>query len=827
MKIAKLLFLFKIAFQNLKEKKIRSLLTMLSIALSVALVSSIVNDLYSDLYTSYNSGKASAGTWLYSYSQEGLEKASKVDKIVSKKKQSMKSLLGTAQLNEQFYIELYAQSDFDICPYYLYQGKYPTNDHEVLVTREYIYKTKHQIGDHIKMEFTDIDDTQKSFYKDLIITGIIQNNGARSDEEGYVDNFYILSSQKTSQYHVYVVTESITQQQLMDMEKIIGDGTWGDITLHPSDEIINTYLGKSIVSFERLDTSQCMMLACLFVMMFLTIQNIFVIDFKQRQYMFGLMSSMGATFFDLNLMVVLEVILYTLISCPIGLSMGYFGTKFIHDTCISMMLAQRSYTNMFPSPFITSPLVSFAVLFVTIVILSLSALSALKQIKKKEIIELIRNRYSSLIIHHQQKSLLLKSKHFWVPLSMKYQWIHRKKYYSILLTLIFSIIFFNVGSYSMSINDQLKNQTYRHDLLEVALQIDLSQYADHLDDIIHRVTEKNPQKMSTVSFSPPIGTCYSVSLDSLTHEYIENFSKVNQENIITEVIGVDEDLFKKVTGQKEPIFLNKRTLKVGTRKTKDIPIFEDHVPITLAFANDYLKDDVWVKDRLSFDVIPQGMYDIKDFGIENVSYNDDDMLYVVVVAPYSYFMDLYQNITMKKSIMTTIMINMYTNDKKGVKTSLVEDEGLDDYLTEVNDPMGENKTISYRSLIIQMMTIFMFLVCIMNLSIVVMSNIFERKNDYAILESLGIQYKDMKKMIYFENISLILLALIISIPTTIFIEGWMYYYQYTFLNTFQPSYQLLTIITISSIIVIILTSHFAYRSVIKQQIANKLKKNDF
>lgn len=36
-----------------------------------------------------------------------------------------------------------------------------------------------------------------------------------------------------------------------------------------------------------------------------------------------------------------------------------------------------------------------------------------------------------------------------------------------------------------------------------------------------------------------------------------------------------------------------------------------------------LKDDVWVKDRLSFVVIPQGMYDIKDFGIENVSYNDE------------------------------------------------------------------------------------------------------------------------------------------------------------------------------------------------------------
>ena len=61
-------------------------------------------------------------------------------------------------------------------------------------------------------------------------------------------------------------------------------------------------------------------------------------------------------------------------------------------------------------------------------------------------------------------------------------------------------------------------------------------------------------------------------------------------------IGIDEKVLEEVTGQSEPILLNKKIITEGTRNSRDIPIFNDGT-ITITMSYEYLIEDemTWIQ----------------------------------------------------------------------------------------------------------------------------------------------------------------------------------------------------------------------------------------
>ena len=140
--------------------------------------------------------------------------------------------------------------------------------------------------------------------------------------------------------------------------------------------------------------------------------------------------------------------------------------------------------------------------------------------------------------------------------------------------------------------------------------------------------------------------------------------------------------------------------------------------------------------------------------------------------------------------------------------------------------MNKNEYSLLNNAYTKIITYLSFTVCIINLAIIIVFNAYERQNDYAILQSLGIKNHDLKKMIFFENLCLVIIALVISIPMIIFIEGILFYYQYTYLNIFKPSYYTMLFMAVLVVIIALLATLLLYQMIKKKSIIEKIKGND-
>ena len=812
--INKLLYLLKISFLHLKQKKTRTLLTILSITLCMTLVSSVVNDLYSDLFSQYNYAVQSNGTWLFQCTSSSQETIEKLKKVVDFDQTLYRYHLGSTYLFDNYQVDLYSQDNFDMCPYYLYDGNYPTNKDEILVSRKFIALTKHQIGDVIQMSFVD-EATQRSYQRQMQITGVIQFRGVRQ-EVGYRDFIVTCSNETSSIYNLYVSPYNITEQQVDIIEKLIQSDRHGS-TFNNSQGIINQHMNQPVISYFDISFVQLILLICLLVIMYLTMTNIFIINSKERQHTYGLLESIGATFKDLFIVNIFEMFFYAFLSFPISMLLGYYGTKAIY--AYSEYCFLKNYETGFPSVYQTSLVINILIVVIGLIILFFAVMSALWRMRKQKVIHLIKEDYRNYQ-SKTKKSILLKSKRLYSTLSHQYQWTSLTKYVSILLTLIFTIIFFNISIYISSLSNQWVKESYPNPFLKVYLTLDLSKERNDIEDIISYISQYNDENYMEMTVD--LGALQSVSLDSLTDEYLQNSMTPSKEMINVSFYGVDPQLFEEVTNQKEPVIINEITKEVDTRKTKDISIFKEDIPIELSLSNNYVIDDEWYYDHLDMTIVPKGQYTFEDFGLSEQSVYREMFLDINVIAPYTYLLNLYDQIEQPGDSYIQLRMMLMNDHPDKLLEKLENDHDLKDYFIEYSIPSESSYTGSDQ-MIQFFMSVMIFIVCILNLGIVVLSNIFDRKNDYGILRSIGMNDTDLKKMIYQENISLITLALVIAVPVSILCERYLFYYQYPNLQQFIPTYQLLLFITLGAYFVISLASYYAYRSITHQIIVSQIK----
>src|SRR5699024_5100735 len=106
----------------------------------------------------------SSGKWLYMYTHLSGNLGEQLAKLAPVENTTIKSTVASKQLSEDYEIELVNYSNFDLCPGYLYQGRYPQNENEVIVSREFIARTNYQINDTINLSLHDIEDNQEKNY---------------------------------------------------------------------------------------------------------------------------------------------------------------------------------------------------------------------------------------------------------------------------------------------------------------------------------------------------------------------------------------------------------------------------------------------------------------------------------------------------------------------------------------------------------------------------------------------------------------------------------------------------------------------------------------
>ena len=183
MKLEKLRFLIKISIQFIKKDKIRSLLTLCTVIICVFLINALTTNMTTNAYYDYDTSIKMTGDWLLYYSSDSYNIENQIEDITNIKETTVTSTIGYSDVDEYYHVELISYSNFDLLPMYLYDGDYPQNENEVLITRAYNNKTGFKTGDTITMEVTDPADPEKKYDKTVKVSGIIQGVAASSDTD--------------------------------------------------------------------------------------------------------------------------------------------------------------------------------------------------------------------------------------------------------------------------------------------------------------------------------------------------------------------------------------------------------------------------------------------------------------------------------------------------------------------------------------------------------------------------------------------------------------------------------------------------------------------
>ena len=816
-------FLLKITLANLKKNKVHTIFTVISTVLCIILIFALSHYFYTSIYNDYNFAVSSNGSWLYQYTDMSDALETKLSKIVTVKQTTVEGLYGSYQLNDEYMIELLNYSDFELCPQYIYQGRHPQNDQEALVSRQFIEETGHQIGDMLSLTYQDAD-TQETKNCELEIVGIMQFRGTRTDTGLTIDKIIRLSQEPTSMYTVYVATEQMDEATMNRVEGCLyGDTTGASLNNYV---VARQYLGEPVYNIDAFDMTILIVIAFLFFVMFITIYNQFLVTLKHRKHYYGLLLSMGANHKHLKIVTVLESFFYALIGIFIGLIVGYYATKMLYDITTDIYL--KTSFNSFPAPFITSPEICIIISLMIIVIMNISTLSALKKIYRENIVDLIKENVQHKKRHSKTQTILLKSKKTWLSLGLRYPRLEKGKYLSVIITMILSISFFNIASYYFNVQDQYKDQKNDSDNIKVILKHYDPNNPDYdYQKVIEKLNQYNPDNRNLVQIDGiDLGELRNFDNDVFTEEYKEAFGVPERENISLSFTGVDETLFKDVTGQDQPIFLNRKIKNNGIRNEEDIPIFKEGV-IPIEMINSYIVEDEFFYERQTLNIYAKGMYTFEDFEIRDMNedyLSDDNHLSIEVLAPYDVLIQYNQQYQHLENNLMNIEYKMYTNQHEELIEMIESDKELSDYILAIDNPLEESSK-TFLQYFVEILTIFIFLVCLANLGIVISSNIVERSQDYAVLKSLGIKYQDMKKMIYTENILLSVIALCLSMPIVFGIEGWMFYFKFTDLHRFIPSYQVFLSMTLALIIMSILISEIILRTINKDSIISSVDKS--
>ena len=832
MKLEKLRFLIKISIQFIKKDKIRSLLTLCTVIICVFLIYATANNMVTYAYMDYYSNRCGLGDWLFSYTSKSDEITAKIDDIVDVKETTITSIIGIGDVDSRYKVELTTYSNFNLIPEYLYKGDYPKNQDEILITREYEKKASVDVGDTITMEFTDPDNPQKTFFKTMRVSGIIQFTGSINAQDGTVNDKFILhSSKKSENYNIYVKTDIISNEQLDKIKMLVmNDETGASMN---SERIIDVYTGGKMYSLNSINKNDIVIFIVLLVLMYFTLKNIFAISFKKRCRYFGILSSVGASKNDLKLLAIIEVLIYSFIAITVGMITSNFVMKWLHDTAINNAL--KTEFNMRPNPFMSVPSINILIALVIVIVLLFASLTALKEIKRINIIDLFKSlKWQMDGYKKKSRSILLDCRYVFVTLAIRYMKMNKKKYFSILMTLIFCIVFLNINSYRASINDQYIEETVEKDSLYLRCEIyDLYQEKNNFNKLIKTLKEKEPQKETTFVADFNFGNIGSISLNQFTDEYLSTYGTPEISTINIYFFGVEQEVMKEVTGQIQPVILNKKVQSTGVRKNQNIQIFKNgKIPITMVNTYTIKEPEMtWEKEEIEFMATADGIYELDSFNISNNYENllsdieGDERLNLMMVAPYDYYLSRYDEMQHISNNNSTINFKIKTDDHAGLKEEIINDKFVNNYLKTIeNNEQDEYSLLN--NAYTKIITYLSFTVCIINLAIIIVFNAYERQNDYAILQSLGIKNHDLKKMIFFENLCLVIIALVISIPMIIFIEGILFYYQYTYLNIFKPSYYTMLFMAVLVVIIALLATLLLYQMIKKKSIIEKIKGND-
>ncbi|MGY3778044.1 ABC transporter permease [Isobaculum melis] len=800
----------KLTVKHLKKNKRRTLITMIGVIISVAMTTATITLAISMVEMFQKNTRNYTGDWQVAYQQVPVKNIPIIEQDHNTAHLIIENELGFAKLVNQkeqvrpyLYLTAVNQESFNDLPFTLTSGELPQTPQEMVVSDQLKGVA---IGDQLTLAmgkrvsiadenngeelandlYEPYQEKEETFIQDEVktytITGFI--NTERISQSSAADMAYSVIGPLTEnkQVNVKVELKKINRSLYQDSRLLSEAIDSSEVTYN--QELLRFY-GVTDNKEVQVTLLTLMVIVGLIILIgsVVLIYNAFMISLGERSRHLGMLASIGATKRQKRNSVFFEGLIVGSIAIPIGLMMGIVGIA------LSLQVVSPLIKNIFDSTedihVVLSPLALIGVvIFSSLIILLSTWMPALKASRISPIDGIRQTKYLPVKNKSVRTSKWVRKVFgFEAELGLKNIKRNRQRYLATLFSMILSIVLFLSTVTFTHVLSSSFDMSYENTKADIAVMFfndqtttdtiepDIKSYEqiDRIDKVTQVDSYVVTTKLTKEALNPKISTHYSdgngsyqvgvnlMSVDDQTMEEIYQAAHIDQAAFESQEMG--GILFNRVSYHHEASY---EVLNISNLKA------EDEV---LLYSYDQGAEQEKVSDSIT-------LSQVSDYQLPFMSYIQEFPELTIVVSKPTM-----EKIRKKQEAegMYAGFSNIYIQTEDA---SFVE-EKINDIMLDYPDANGhvynikasKQKEEAIHFLIAFFIYSFIGLMTLIGLVSVfntLTTNIQLRKQEFAMLKSVGLTPQGFNKMIRFESLFYGLKALLYGLPISFLIMYLLY-----------------------------------------------------
>lgn len=712
----------KIAKNNIKYNKSKSILIILTIFLATTLLSSVamvgldwteVNKRnVIQYYGSYHGlyGRVDETKYEKIKSHADIDSTGIINGIGSMKEYEDETKIALAYVDE---------NAFKFNSFKLVDGKLPVNKNEIAIDDMALKKLGYEekLNQTIEIEYEDYA-SGEIVIKDFIVTGITQSSESAQVKKSYsiiVSNDYMNSTRDMSKenFNVFFTLKNGDNMYADDMEMMTGE-----IGENFGIKKVYTAVNENYINLSKPDPSviTSIVVICLVIILssILVIYNIFYLSIITKVQEFGKLRAIGTTKKQIKKIILKEGMYLSVIAIPLGLVAGYIISEVIAKY---LLLSDVSVSKW---------LTALAIGLISIITVYVSLIKPMKVASKVSIVEAVKYNGESTTKKKTRKGYdyINVSRLTKANLSS-----NKKRTYVTLLSLTLSGILYIVVSCALSSMDAEK-MAKLHSSHDIVIRLDNYTFGDKTSPN----TELNIlQKKNLLSdeFINELKKINGVKDVEVTSNMIKSeILNLELEEDFYDIIGIDES----AENDLEDMELYLQDGEIDLEKLKS---GEEMILNFSMYADMY---DIKVGDILSFELYDGEDIIKKDFKIQAIT--DGPGVFVI----HNNIMDKLVKTNTRHSIGLTIEKNAYNEVKAYVESLVKANENLNGSYIDVEIASSE-LAIKITKIMGYSLVVLIGVIGFINLINSMITSIITRKKELGMLQAIGLTNKQLVQML--------------------------------------------------------------------------------
>ena len=771
MKISK--YIWKLSLINIKKKQKRTVLSIISVGLSVTIIfTSII--LFQNIYNlSRNIDFKSIGDFHYIIQSDEKSEATQRYQMSYEYDSNLFASFHDTHLNLREFVFNDTANDRYPVGFILTHGEYPKNFNELVLDETYGYR----VGDVIELNIGEISNNSSSNKNNIeiiseittisyTVVGLYKNNKIMTNYNNDISIGYTILEEKEG-FITYVHDQFV---QLSDHYlSLLNKFEVSENSVFPNIDVISI----DTINYFLKDTTTLLILFIVIIIIALmisliTIENIILMSDKERKKELGLLKSVGATPLEIKRLLTNELSILAVVGSIVGLVFGLLISYIVLNMFINNLHVPFSFK------MILNPIIMLISVVIGVSLMLFSGMKAYnKYIYTYPIYDL---KETSHQFELPEKIKRTNNKSFSWKMFVIYNGRMKSQakniFQSFTLFIFTMILFFALFISNIIYKNQYKSATSDFEIINQNRNLDNAFPSLDLAYSLYDLVETNQinveslynmRRLQNITIYSPKERLNETSLKiyekKAKHEL--NTQKIdNKEYVNIQGSAAFLDSYQ-LRALKEQVYLGSLD---NLNKNSLVCVFSDQ-------ANKDLYQDLLIGDIIYFDGIPMEVAAIILIDISDSSYPFyfEYERYQRVFGVSVDYLEEYKNLS-EMGFLDRYNINLVNKSAAtttaGLIEEIIENSEMTNYY-KYDSLLLVRESSRFTSFILESLLyplfFLLFIISIMNINNVLLSNVHLKRNDISIMKSVGMSNAQLQMLFIFEYIEGYLNASFISI----------------------------------------------------------------